>query len=64
MSIKLVVNTKDSWESLVEVFDDKIAKLQVSLEQATSIEEVYRLQGSISALRRLKYLRDEVNGSK
>jgi hypothetical protein len=35
---------------------------QRKLEQEVSIENVYRAQGEIAALRRLTFLRDEING--
>ena len=34
----------------------------LSVEQAAEIEQVYRYQGQIEALKKLKYLRDKVNG--
>jgi len=34
------------------------------LEQANTLVEVHRLQGSIHALRKLQQLKEQVNGSK
>jgi len=62
MSIKLLVNTKEIWEAFVEEMDTKIERVHVQMEQATTPEEFYRLQGHVACLRRLKRLRDEVNG--
>jgi len=62
MSIKKFVNDKPLWDSLVEVLDVKISSAQRRLEQESTIEGVYRIQGEIAALRKLAYLRDEVNG--
>jgi hypothetical protein len=62
MSLKLLVNNKDIWESFVEEMDSKIERVHVQMEQATSPDDFYRLQGHVACLRRLKRLRDEVNG--
>ena len=62
MSLKLLVNNKDIWESFVEEMDSKIERIHVQMEQATSPDDFYRLQGHVACLRRLKRLRDEVNG--
>jgi|TARA_A200000159_G_C7218191_1_gene294963 hypothetical protein len=40
-----------------------IEQHQKVLEQSEDIIMVHRQQGAIAALRKLKYLRDEVNGS-
>lgn len=63
MSLKQLVNTYDVHQSFLSYLSEKIASYQRSLEQATSMEEVYRLQGQILALRRLMMLRDEVNAT-
>jgi hypothetical protein len=47
-SIKKFVNDKPLWDSW--------------LEQESTMEGMYRTQGEIAALRKLAYLRDEVNG--
>ena len=62
MSLKLLVNNEDIWESFVEEMDSKIERIHVQMEQATSPDDFYRLQGHVACLRRLKRLRDEVNG--
>ena len=62
MSLKLLVNNKDIWESFVEEMDVKIERVHVQMEQATNPEDFYRLQGHVACLRRLKRLRDEGNG--
>jgi hypothetical protein len=61
MTIKKLVNDKPLWDSFVEVLGTKIEIAQRKLEQETSVEGMYRAQGEIAALRRLTYLRDEVN---
>ena len=62
MSLKLLVNTKDIWEAFLEEMDAKIERAHVQMEQATNPEDFYRLQGHVACLRRLKRLREEVNG--
>ena len=34
------------------------------MEQVQGEADIYRCQGEIAALRKLKYLRDEINGGK
>ena len=62
MTIKKLVNDKPLWDGFVDVLNEKIEVAQRKLEQETSIEGVYRAQGEIAALRRLTFLRDEING--
>jgi len=62
MIIKKLVNDKPLWDGFVKVIQQKIETAQRKLEQETSMEGIYRAQGEISALRRLTYLRDEING--
>jgi len=62
MSLKNFVNDKPQWDAFCQELDVWIADQHRSLEQAESISEVNRAQGSIATLRRLKYLRDWANG--
>ena len=62
MIVKKLVNDKSLWDGFVEVIQQKIETAQRKLEQETSMEGIYRAQGEITALRRLTYLRDEING--
>ena len=62
MIVKKLVNAKPLWDGFVGVLNEKIEVAQRKLEQETSIEGVYRAQGEIAALRRLTFLRDEING--
>jgi hypothetical protein len=61
-SIKKLVNDKPLWDSFVETLNSKISTAQRRLEQESTMEGMYRIQGEIAALRKLAYLRDEVNG--
>jgi hypothetical protein len=63
-SIKKLVNDKPLWDSFVETLNSKISTAQRRLEQESTMEGMYRTQGEIAALRKLAYLRDEVNGPK
>ena len=62
MIVKKLVNDKPLWDGFVNLLNDKIEVSQRKLEQETNIENVYRAQGEIAALRRLTFLRDEING--
>ena len=62
MSIKLLVNDKKIWDSFNELIDQKLRFVHSQLEQTMKSEDLYRLQGEARAFRRLKLLRDEVNG--
>ena len=62
MKIKKLVNDKPLWDSFIEILNEKIEVSQRKLEQETNIEKMYRAQGEIAALRRLTFLRDEING--
>lgn len=64
MSIKFLVNDKKIWDSFNELIDQKLKFVHSQLEQTMKSEDLYRLQGEARAFRRLKLLRDEVNGSK
>ena len=62
MIVKKLVNDKPLWDGFVDVLNNKIEVSQRKLEQETTIESMYRAQGEIAALRRLTFLRDEING--
>tara|TARA_R110000796_G_scaffold199765_1_gene315893 strand:+ start:1707 stop:1901 length:195 start_codon:yes stop_codon:yes gene_type:complete len=62
MIVKKLVNDKPLWDGFVDVLNQKIEVSQRKLEQETTIEGMYRAQGEIAALRRLTFLRDEING--
>ena len=62
MSLKKLVNDKAIWDALVEELDERISTAHKTLESLTDTSEMYRCQGYIHSLRKLKYLRDIVNG--
>lgn len=63
MSLKLLVNNKEIWDSFLEEVEERIQTAYRQLEQSITLEDMCRLQGEVRALRKLKYLRDQVNGS-
>ena len=63
MKLRNFTTDIELWDSFVEYIDDSIAKQHKALEQATDIPMIHKLQGSIACLRRMKYLRDELNSN-
>jgi hypothetical protein len=61
MNLRPFVNDKHLYDDFLEELDGRITVLQKTLEQSTYIEDVYRTQGAIDSLRKLKTLRDKVN---
>jgi|TARA_R110000787_G_scaffold224024_2_gene332275 hypothetical protein len=64
MSLKSFVNNRIEWDAFLEELDARISLSHRNLEQASTAIEIHRAQGSILALRQLKYLRDKINGIK
>jgi len=60
-SLKRLVNTPDLYESFKDHLTSLLTVLHKNLEQTTTIEDVYRLQGEIRFCRRLLRLREDVN---
>jgi hypothetical protein len=56
------VNNNRQWEAFSDYIDIVIEQHQKVLEQTDDAILVHRQQGAIAVLRKLKYLRDEVNG--
>ena len=63
MNLKKLVNDKPLWDNFLEYIDKSITEQHRVMEQASDIQVVFKTQGAITALRRLKYLRDEMNGT-
>jgi len=61
MSIKSLVNTPNHYNALMEEIDLWLEKERRGLETSTDIETIYRYQGAVRVLRRLKQLRELVN---
>jgi hypothetical protein len=62
--LKLLVNTPKQWEAFNGYVESSITSYQRRLEQSPDMVEIYKSQGAIEALRKLKLLRDEVNAEK
>lgn len=60
-TLKPFVNNPELYTPFIEEIAERIAFTHVSLEQSREIDEIYRLQGEIRALRSLLKLRDKVN---
>lgn len=58
-----MVGNNRQWEAFNSYIDYTIEQQQKSLEQSDNNILMYRSQGAIAVLRKLKLLRDEVNGS-
>ena len=56
------VNNKNMYDCFILELEDQINTYQNSLLQASDLVTVHRMQGSIFALKKLKLLRDKVNG--
>ena len=64
IALKKIVNDKSIWVAFNKTLDEKINQVHVKMEQVQGEADIYRCQGEIAALRKLKYLRDEINGGK
>ena len=62
MSIKKLTNDVETYNSFLEYLDTLIEKEQRVLEQQTDTVLLYKAQGALALLRRLKKLRETVNG--
>lgn len=62
MSLKSFVNNKEQWDAFTKELDERISATHKSMEGITEPADLYRGQGYIQALRKLKYLRDVLNG--
>ena len=62
-TLKPFVNNPELYTPFIEEIVERIAFTHVTLEQSREIDEIYRLQGEIRALRSLLRLRDKINGS-
>ena len=61
-NLKPLVNDKVLWDSFLEEVDKRISEVHRVMEQSTRAEDLYRLQGQAFAIRKIKQLRDQVNG--
>ncbi len=59
--LKSVFNTHIVWESFTATLENKARSYYKILEQANDPIDVYRAQGALDALMKMKRLRDEIN---
>ena len=62
MNLRPFVNDKNLYQDFLEELDTRIEQERKGLEQASTQEEMFRYQGAIQCLRKLKKLREKVNG--
>tara|TARA_R110002126_G_scaffold82842_8_gene202789 strand:- start:2667 stop:2858 length:192 start_codon:yes stop_codon:yes gene_type:complete len=60
-NLKPLVNDKPLWESFLAELQDRLNEVHKQMEQATSSEDLFRLQGQAACLNKFKFLRDKVN---
>ncbi|HEY9815971.1 MAG TPA: hypothetical protein V6D20_09285 [Candidatus Obscuribacterales bacterium] len=58
--LKPLVNDQWMWPAFVQVIDDMIAEERKTLEQSQGEVDLYRAQGAIQRLHRIKKLKEEV----
>lgn len=61
MSLKQWVNDKPTMDEFVKHLDDLIYLQHKAMEQAEDSITMYRAQGSVATLKKLKLLREQVN---
>lgn len=61
-TLRKYVNDPQFWTAFIEEIDETVASLHRRLEQAAEPTDIYRVQGEISALKRMKLMRDKYNG--
>jgi len=61
-NLKPLVNDKALWESFLEEVQSRLNSVHKQMEQAQSVDDLYRLQGQAACLNNFKFLREKVNG--
>jgi hypothetical protein len=61
--LKPMVGNNRQWEAFSDYLDDTITQYHKTLEQSDDTVTLHRSQGAVAVLKKLKMLRDEVNGS-
>jgi len=61
MHLKQLVNDKECYEQFQQHIDEIISMRQRALESANDSTTMYRQQGAIDVLRKLKLLKETVN---
>jgi hypothetical protein len=62
MNLKKLVNDKELWDAFVEELDKRISLQHKGMEHFVEVQDLYKAQGAVQALKALKLLREQVNG--
>jgi hypothetical protein len=62
MNLKPFVNNTETYSDFQEWVSVQLDVARNNLERTEKIEQIYRLQGEVSLLKRLLRLREEING--
>ncbi len=62
-ALKPLASTRVQWQAFEEMLDYYIGIQYKSLEQNSEPVEIYRAQGAVMALKKLKRLREEINAT-
>tara|TARA_R110000803_G_C11947461_1_gene317290 strand:+ start:326 stop:541 length:216 start_codon:yes stop_codon:yes gene_type:complete len=63
-ALKPLASSATQWTAFTEMLDSHIAMQVKKLEQVSDPIEMYRAQGSIHSLRKLKQLKDEIDATR
>jgi len=63
-ALKPMASTPIQWQAFEDMLNYYAAVYQKSLEQAAEPVEIYRAQGAVMALKKLKQLKDEIHAAK
>ena len=61
--LKSWVSTKRSWDGYIDYLNELMKQQHSSIERANDPMDLYRAQGAIGVINKLKSLRDEVNAN-
>jgi hypothetical protein len=59
--IKELTNNKELWDAFVQELVRSVVNYQRTMEQSEKPSDIYRLQGAISACRKMMQLKDMMN---
>jgi hypothetical protein len=62
--LKGFVNNPVQWHAFCEFIDSEIETQESVLRTANDTIDIYRAQGAVKALTRLKYMKEAINGTR
>lgn len=62
-ALKPLVTNRVQWDAYLEMLDAYLVHQNKKLYQATEMVDVYRAQGAVHLIEKLKMLRDEINAA-